>query len=197
MSRTRRVRGPGICRSGYEAAVQAGFDRDLIRGPHRGVFRIGCGRKSQGEQYVGLPEKICSGFDRRLHAVLEPEFNPAITASGIFDPSVTEEIGELLGDGLPFGDADALADLAGRVAGLLGLDIRSRPDPGNLDPDVGRAQGRLQHRGRGPGRGSAHSGVTSDEGGSHDAHPAASLTDVLSRSMIRRASLLPWCPCSG
>ena len=72
---------------------------------------------------------------------MEPELNPAITASGISDPSVTEEIGELLGDGLPFGDADALADLAGRVAGLLGLDIRLRLDPGNLDSDVGRAQG--------------------------------------------------------
>ena len=77
----------------------------------------------------------------RLHAAVVPEFNPAITASGIFDPSVTEEIGDLVGDGLPFGDADALADLAGRAAGLLGLDIRSRLDPGNLDSDVGRAQG--------------------------------------------------------
>ena len=77
----------------------------------------------------------------RLHAAVEPELNPAVTASGIFDPSVTEEIGDLLGDGLPFGDADALADLAARTAGLLGLDIRSSLDPGRLDSHVGRGQG--------------------------------------------------------
>ena len=86
------------------------------------------------------PEREPDG-EWRLHASVEPEFNPAITASGIFDPSVTEEIGALVGDGLPFGDADALGDLAGRAARLLGLNIRSRLDPGNLDSDVGRAQG--------------------------------------------------------
>ena len=86
------------------------------------------------------PEREPDG-EWRLHAAVEPELNPAITASGIFDPSVTEEIGDLLGDGLPFGDTDALADLAARTAGLLGLDIRSSLDPGRLDSHVGRGQG--------------------------------------------------------
>ena len=77
----------------------------------------------------------------RLHATIEPELNLAITASGIFDPSVTEEIDDLLGNGLPFGDADAFADLAGRTAGLLGLDIRSPLVPAMLDSHVGRGRG--------------------------------------------------------
>ena len=76
-----------------------------------------------------------------LHATVEPEFNLAITASGIFDPSVTEEINGLLGNGLPFGDADAFADLAGRTAGLLGLGIRTPLDPRMLDSQVGRGRG--------------------------------------------------------
>ena len=86
------------------------------------------------------PEREPDG-EWRLHAAVEPELNPAITASGIFDPSVTEEIGDLLGDGLPYGDADALADLAARTAGLLGLNIRSPLDPGKLDSHAGRGQG--------------------------------------------------------
>ena len=77
----------------------------------------------------------------RLHATVEPEFNFAITASGMFDPSVTEEIDELLGDGLPFGDMDAFADLTGRIADLLGLHIHSPLDPGKLDPRIGRGSG--------------------------------------------------------
>jgi len=77
----------------------------------------------------------------RLHATSEPEFNLAITASGMFDPSVTEEIDELLGNGLPFGDADAFADLAGRTAGLLALDIRSPLTPVMLDSHAGRGRG--------------------------------------------------------
>ena len=77
----------------------------------------------------------------RLHATVEPEFNLAITASGIFDPSITEEIGNLLGNGLPFGDADAFADLAGRTAGVLGLDIHSPLDSGKPNTHVGRRHG--------------------------------------------------------
>ena len=77
----------------------------------------------------------------RLHATVEPEFNLAITAGGIFDPSIAEEIGDLLGHGLPFGNADALADVARQTADLLGLDIRSPLDPGALDMHVGPQQG--------------------------------------------------------
>ena len=76
-----------------------------------------------------------------LHAAGEPEFNLAITASGIFDPSITEDVSDLLSDGLPFGDADAFAALAGRVAGLLGLKILSRLNPRMLESHVSRNQG--------------------------------------------------------
>ncbi|MYA78604.1 MAG: hypothetical protein F4Y17_13930, partial [Gemmatimonadetes bacterium] len=67
-----------------------------------------------------------------LHATVEPEYNLAITASNVFDPSVAEDIFELLSDGLPFGDADAFVYIAGRTAGLLGLDFISRLDPFSL-----------------------------------------------------------------
>ena len=76
-----------------------------------------------------------------LHATGEPEFNLAITASGIFDPSITEDVSDLLSDGLPFGDADAFTALAGRVAGLLGLKILSRLNPRMSESHVNRNQG--------------------------------------------------------
>ncbi|MCY4497255.1 MAG: AAA domain-containing protein [Rhodospirillaceae bacterium] len=77
----------------------------------------------------------------QLHATTEPEFNVAITASGIFDPSIAQEIGGLLRNGLPFGDAEAFAGLAGETAELLGLDILTPLDPRMLNPLVGRGQG--------------------------------------------------------
>ena len=76
-----------------------------------------------------------------LHATTEPEFNLAITASGLFDPSVTEDIDDLLSHGLPFGDADAFATLAGRTAKLLGLQIFSPLNAGFLESKIDRNQG--------------------------------------------------------
>ena len=77
----------------------------------------------------------------QLHATTEPEFNVAITAGGIFDPSIAEEIADLLHNGLPFGDSEAFADLGVETAGLLGLKILSPLDPGTLDTRVRREQG--------------------------------------------------------
>ncbi len=77
----------------------------------------------------------------RLHATMEPEFNLAVTASGLFDPSITEDISDLLGDGLPFGDAVAFAELAARTADLLGLEILSPLNAGVLESNIGRQQG--------------------------------------------------------
>ena len=77
----------------------------------------------------------------KLHATMEPEFNLAITASGIFDFSITEDISELLSHGLPFGDANAFEALAGRTAGLLGLRIVSPLNASNLESKVGRNRG--------------------------------------------------------
>ena len=80
--------------------------------------------------------------DRRLlHATMEPEFNLAITASGIFDPSVTEDIRDLLSHGLPFGDPDAFAELAIRTAELLGLRVLSDLDTEILQSSIDRQQG--------------------------------------------------------
>ena len=77
----------------------------------------------------------------KLHATMEPEFNLAITASGIFDFSITEDINEMLSHGLPFGDADAFAALAGRTAGVLGLQTVSLLNPRRLESRIGREQG--------------------------------------------------------
>ena len=76
-----------------------------------------------------------------LHATMEPEFNLAITASGIFDPSITEDIRDLLSHGLPFGDADAFGVLAGRTADLLGLQILSPLNARILESNIDRKQG--------------------------------------------------------
>lgn len=76
-----------------------------------------------------------------LHATVEPEYNLAITASNVFDPSIAEEIYELLNDGLPFGDADAFVSVAIQTSRLLGLDIRSQLDPTSLNTVVSRRQG--------------------------------------------------------
>lgn len=76
-----------------------------------------------------------------IHATIEPEFNLAITASRLFDPSVTEEIGEMLNDGLPFGDAIAFAALASQTAELLGLEILSPIDARALESRIGRNRG--------------------------------------------------------
>ena len=77
-----------------------------------------------------------------LHAKAEPEFNLAITASGIFDPSINEEVVDLLDHGLPFGDANSFTALVEQTAKVLGLEILSqRLDPKILDPSVGRKQG--------------------------------------------------------
>ena len=76
-----------------------------------------------------------------LHATVEPEFNLAITASGIFDPSVTEDISDLLGHGLPFGDTNAFAVLAQRTAELLGLQILSPLNAPVLESRIEREQG--------------------------------------------------------
>ena len=76
-----------------------------------------------------------------LNATMEPEFNLAITASGIFDPSINEDISDLLSHGLPFGDAEAFGALAGRTADLLGLQILSPLNAGLLESHIGRRQG--------------------------------------------------------
>ncbi len=77
----------------------------------------------------------------KLHATMEPEFNLAIAASGIFDPSITEDISDLLSRGLPFGDADAFGALAGRLTDLLGLQILSPLNARILEPNIDRKQG--------------------------------------------------------
>ena len=76
-----------------------------------------------------------------LHGNTEPEFNLAVTASGIFDFSITEDISELLCDGLPFGDDNDFADLAGQVAGVLGLQIMSPLNPRSLESKIEREKG--------------------------------------------------------
>ena len=76
-----------------------------------------------------------------LHAVMEPEFNLAVAASGVLDPSAVEEIKELMLDGLPFGDAIAFEELSREVANVLGLTIHSKPDASRLAYGFGREQG--------------------------------------------------------
>ena len=77
----------------------------------------------------------------RLHATTEPEINLAITASGIFDRSVTEDIADLVAGGLPFGSADDLTEIAGEICKLLGLSVLTPLDPRKLRNRADRRQG--------------------------------------------------------
>lgn len=77
----------------------------------------------------------------KLHAAVEPEFNFAITASGIFDPSINEEIEELLGEGLPFGSIEDIRDLADQTVRRLGIGIVAPLDPRKLETRAARRQG--------------------------------------------------------
>ena len=64
-----------------------------------------------------------------------------VEGRGAFDFSITEEISDLLSRGLPFGDADAFAALAGRTAGLLGLQIVSPLNARSLESIISREPG--------------------------------------------------------
>ena len=77
----------------------------------------------------------------QLHATTEPEINLAITASGIFDRSVTEDIADLISGGLPFGSADDLTEIAVEVCELLGLSVLAPLDPRQLRTRTDRRQG--------------------------------------------------------
>ena len=90
---------------------------------------------------VQIEPKRGSDNQWTVHGKTEPEFNLAITASGIFDLSITEEISDLLSHGLPFGDADAFAALAGRTARLLGLQIMSPLNARSLESIISREPG--------------------------------------------------------
>ena len=91
--------------------------------------------------YVHVDLERHAGGKWILNAADEPQFNPGITAGRIFDPAITEGVGDLLDDGLPFGDAQGLAELAGELAGVLGLRVLSAIDAEALDPAVSRDQG--------------------------------------------------------
>ena len=63
----------------------------------------------------------------------EPEFNLSVVAGELFDLSMKDEIDAVVGDGLPFGDASSLANLAQEIADVLDIDIVSDLDPQSLD----------------------------------------------------------------
>ena len=76
-----------------------------------------------------------------LHAVMEPEINLAVVASGIFDSSAVEEIKELMLENAPFGDAVAFKEFSQEIAKILGLKIQSVPCAGRLDSQIARETG--------------------------------------------------------
>ena len=77
----------------------------------------------------------------RLFADSEPEFNIGVTAGQLFDRSLYEEVKEIVGDGVPFGDAPSLVVLASRIRETLGLKMQSELDPETLDSQLGTRPG--------------------------------------------------------
>ena len=88
--------------------------------------------------FVHLDLDRHSGGKWILNAADEPQFNPGITAGRVFDPAIIEDISDLLGDGLPFGDRHGLSEIASELAGLLGLRVLSVIDAEALDSAVSR-----------------------------------------------------------
>ena len=85
----------------------------------------------------------------RLFAGSEPEFNIGVTAGQLFDRSLYEEVKEIVGDGVPFGDAPSLVVLASRISKTLDLKMQSELNPETLDSPARNPTGNLQ-------RGSSH-----------------------------------------
>ncbi len=77
----------------------------------------------------------------QLHATTEPAVNLAVTASDVFDRSITEDVADLISGGLPFGSADDLTEVACEISGLLGLSVLTPLDPRMLRPRADRRQG--------------------------------------------------------
>ena len=77
----------------------------------------------------------------RLHAATEPEFNQAIAGSGAFEDSITQQVGDLLGTGWPFGDQDACANCATNVAELIGLAVHAPLEPAALSVRIEGREG--------------------------------------------------------
>ena len=77
----------------------------------------------------------------KLLADSEPEFNVGVTAGQLFNPSVREEIKEIVGDGVPFGDRPSLMVLAARISEALSVEVHSELDPQKLEPRLGRNPG--------------------------------------------------------
>ena len=67
----------------------------------------------------------------------EPELNLSIVAGDLFDLAMKDEIGAVVGDGLPFGDPSALVRVASEISRVLKVRIVSDLDPRALQPCSG------------------------------------------------------------
>ena len=126
----------------FESSVNRGAPAGLIYGWPT-VVLIGGNRAPNLTPLFFIRIEHTQGTDKQweLHASTEPEFNVAITASGILEPYLAEEVREFLGNGWPFGDEKAAIEFAEKTADILGLDIVSPMDPVALDSNVERRQG--------------------------------------------------------
>ena len=142
VGRSDRIDAPEQMREALEAQDITRPGRSIIYGWPMVVIR------NDNSEYRVAP-LFCVGIEAdrqadnlwRLHAKTEPEVNLAITASGIFDRSVTEDIADLVSGGLPFGSADGMSEIAGKVCKLLGLSVLTPLDPRGLKPRADRRQG--------------------------------------------------------
>ncbi|MCS1411426.1 MAG: ATP-dependent RecD-like DNA helicase [Verrucomicrobia subdivision 3 bacterium] len=75
------------------------------------------------------------------HAESEPEFNISVVAGELFDGAMKEEIDEVVGEGLPFGDGAALVQMADMIASVLGVQTIDDLDPKCLSQKCNSALG--------------------------------------------------------
>lgn len=76
-----------------------------------------------------------------LNAVTEPEFNTALATAARFDRATVDHLVDELDEGLPFGDPPSFVALAEDLANRLGVDVRTAPNPGELNGYLPRRDG--------------------------------------------------------
>ena len=139
---TDSVRAPVRLATSLDSSTDTRWQASLLYGWPTLVFRSGKRGLCVAPLFVvQLEADQNADGEWQLHAVTEPEFNQAISGSGVFEDSITQQVGDLLEPGRSFGDQDACTNCASEAADLIGLAIRAPLDPTALSDRIQRQEG--------------------------------------------------------
>ena len=135
------VRAPAQLAISLDSSSESPQQASLLYGWPTLVFKDGKRLCVAPLFYVQIEADQNADGEWRLHAATEPEFNQAIAGSGAFEDSITQQVGDLLGTGWPFGDQDACANCATNVAELIGLAVHAPLEPAALSVRIEGREG--------------------------------------------------------